>query len=84
MVNNKIVKCKMEAKILKGIIQQLTQTPQRGSSYQPRATPWGGIESKPAPYRGKSFCTFSASSLKRPSPRASPWAMSGLALQAAL
>ena len=58
--------------------------PERATATSPRQRLGGRNGSKPTPYRGKSFCTFSASSLTRPSPRAMPWAMSGLALQAAL
>ena len=60
--------------------------PEGGSSYQPKATPWGrelGVNQRPTGAKHKTekgFCTYSASFLTRLSPRAMPWAMSGLAL----
>ena len=72
------------------MIQQLTLTPLKGAAAtSPRQRLGGRSGSKPAPYRGKSIKRGRAFALTAcPShapcpPRAMPWAMSGLALQAA-
>ncbi len=68
--------------------QQLAQGSALGEENGSKLTPYRGIRITTRVCCGfetiESFCTYSASYLARPSPRAMPWAMSRLALRAAL